>query len=141
MATLEDVLYARAQQRALENDDVTLEAGAGALLGGVTGAIGGEAQMKADDLMKRAKNMVRGVETPDPTILDRARPGMRMAGGLVCAILGGALGAGAKQQLIAKNPAADILAKLQVQGDLSAADQQALQNVLADTYATSTLAM
>ena len=38
------------------------------------------------------------------------------------------------------SPAANILAKLQVQGELNAVDQQALQSILADTY-SNTLGM
>ena len=38
------------------------------------------------------------------------------------------------------SPAANILAKLQVQGELNPRDQQALQSILADTY-SNTLGM
>ena len=63
-----------------------------------------------------------------------------MAGGLVGAILGGALGAGTAAMMKQNSPAAEILAKLQTQGDLNAVDQQALQSILADTY-SNTLGM
>ena len=44
----------------------------------------------------------------------RIKPGMRMAGGLVGAVLGGALGAGTAQQaMIQESPAARMLAKVQ----------------------------
>ena len=71
---------------------------------------------------------------------NRIKPGMRMAGGLVGAILGGALGAGARQMMVQESPAARILAKVQTEGELSHADTQALQNILADTY-SNTLGM
>ena len=68
------------------------------------------------------------------------KPGARMAGGLTGAILGGALGAGARQAMVSESPAARMLAKVQTQGELSYADQQALENILADTY-SNTLGM
>ena len=68
------------------------------------------------------------------------KPGVRMAGGLVGAVLGGALGTGARQMMIAESPAARMLAKVQTTGELSYADQQALENILADTY-SNTLGM
>ena len=68
------------------------------------------------------------------------KPGVRMAGGLVGAVLGGALGAGTRQVMMQESPAARMLAKVQTQGELSYADEQALQNILADTY-SNTLSM
>ena len=62
------------------------------------------------------------------------KPGMRMAGGLVGAILGGALGAGARQASLQESPAARILAKIQTTGELDDYDRAALENILADTY-------
>ena len=140
MATIQDILLYQAQQDAAAREDVTDAQIVGGLSGGLIGASLGELDHEGTKLMNRAKNAVRGVKTPDPTMLSRARPGMRMAGGLVGAILGGALGAGAKQVVMQDNPAAQLLAKLQVDGDLSPADQQALQSVLADTY-NNTLGM
>jgi len=140
MATIQDILLYQAQQDAAARDDVTDAQLVGGVAGGLIGASIGELDHEGSKLMQRAKNMVRGVETPEPSMLSRVRPGMRMAGGLVGAILGGALGAGAKQQLLRDSPSAELLAKLQTDGELSANDQQALQNVLANTYST-TLAM
>ena len=68
------------------------------------------------------------------------KPGMRMAGGLVGAVLGGALGAGAQQMMIKESPAARMLAKVQTTGELSYADQNALENILADAF-SNTLSM
>ena len=42
------------------------------------------------------------------------KPGYRMAGGLVGAILGGGLGAGARELMISESPAARLLARAQV---------------------------
>ena len=111
---IEDILLARAMH------DQESNLGQGALLGA---GIAGTAGIALGDLQQRL----------DPS-KNRFAPGKRMAGGLVGAILGGALGAGAAQLMKQTSPAADLLAKLQVQGDLSNSDQLALQNVLADTY-------
>ena len=62
---------------------------------------------------------------------------MRMAGGLVGAVLGGALEPVQSQMMIAESPAARMLAKVQSQGELSYADQQCLENILADTYSNT----
>ena len=123
---IEDILLARAQQ----DEQNRMSIGTGALIGaGLTGAAG----LSVGDLGQRLKAGILGKGS-------RFQPGMRMAGGLVGAVLGGALGAGASQMMQQESPAARLLAKLQVQGDLSASDQQALQNVLADTY-SNTLGM
>ena len=119
---IEDILLARAQQE--EQDRISPQSAA--LLGA---GIAGTAGITLGDTYQRLlpnKNPVR--------------PGMRMAGGLVGAILGGALGVGSRELMIKQSPAASMLAKLQTEGDLSVADQQALQSMLADTY-SSTLGM
>ena len=72
----------------------------------------------------------------------KSRAGKRMAGGLVGAILGGGLGLAARQAMVRNSPAADMLAKLQVGGELTYSEERALQDMLADSYAnSSTLAM
>ena len=147
MATLEDLLLLRAQQDVQARENPLDAALMGGSIGALSGAIAGEAHMGVNSVMDRAKDAVmesRGYTPKQPNVvakaLDPVRPRMRMAGGLVGAILGGALGVGAKQVVMQENPAAELLAKLQVDGDLSPADQQALQSVLADTY-NSTLGM
>ena len=123
---IEDILLARAQQ----DEQNQMSAGTGALLGA---GIAGTAGITVGALGQRLKSGVLG---KGPAL----KPGMRMAGGLVGAILGGALGAGASQMMQRESPSARLLAKLQTQGDLSTQDQLALQNVLADTY-SNTLGM
>ena len=120
--SIEDVLLARAQQDELNR----MSTGTAAVLGA---GIAGTAGVTLGDLYQRllpSKN--------------RFKPGMRMAGGLVGAVLGGALGAGTRQMAVQESPAANILAKLQATGNLSVNDTQALQTILADTY-NNTLAM
>ena len=120
--SIEDILLARAQQE--ERDRISPQNAA--LLGA---GIGGTAGITLGDVYQRL--------LPNKNPL---KPGMRMAGGLVGAVLGGALGAGSRELMIKQSPAAAMLAKLQTEGDLSVNDQQALQSMLADTY-SSTLGM
>ena len=124
--SIEDILLARAQQE----EQSQMSPGTAAVLGA---GIGGTAGVTVGDLAQRLKT---GIVGKGPAM----KPGMRMAGGLVGAVLGGALGAGAREAMVSESPAARMLAKLQTDGDLSYADQQALQNMLADTY-SSTLGM
>ena len=65
----------------------------------------------------------------------RVRPGARMAGGLMGAMVGGALGAGTAELVKRESPAARLIAKIQTQnGRMSPQDEQLLQNLLTDTY-------
>ena len=131
---IEDILLARAQadeqgQMNAGNLATVLGAGIGGTAGVALGDVAQRMQGESQQSIMRARNP-----------LNKARPGVRMAGGLVGAILGGALGAGTAQMMKQNSPAADMLAKLQSQGDLSASDTAALQQVLGDTY-SSTLSM
>ena len=121
--SIEDILLARAQKEESER----ISTSNAALLGA---GVGGTAGITIGDLAQR---LTPGKKTP-------LKPGFRMAGGLVGAILGGALGAGTRQLMMTESPSARILAKLQTQGDLSPSDQNALQTILADTY-SNTLGM
>lgn len=61
-------------------------------------------------------------------------PRNRMAGGLVGAILGGALGKGAQMAAINESPAAALLAKMQVQGSLNTAEKYQLEQLVKQAY-------
>ena len=134
--TLEDILLARAQQEQSEGLPGALNAvreatpyltGVG---GAVVGAAVGEGQMSVMNKLKRGLS--------DDSIGARIRrgvtPSYRMAGGLVGAILGGALGTGAREAMVSNSPSAELLAKLQINGDLNSTDKAQLQGLLADTY-------
>jgi len=128
---IEDILLARS----LKDAEETPSAEQGALIGaGLSGAAG----IGYTDLAARLRPQTQMDVMPPRGY--RLKPGHRMAGGLVGAILGGALGAGTASMMKENSPAANILAKLQVQGELNAVDQQALQSILADTY-SNTLGM
>jgi len=135
---LEDALLAKAQldqQNQMSTGTAALlGSGAGALVGATAGAVPyGLGKLK--DRLMGGKDLVSG---PMGSIRKAVKPGPRFAGGLVGAILGGALGAGAKEAAIQNSPAAVLLAKLQTEGSLSPSETQQLQNVLADTYSSIT---
>ena len=105
MASIEDILAYKAIQRAQDKADTLGPAiGVGATSGSILGAIAGRG--------------TRG----------------RMAGALVGAIVGGGLGSGIQQQAMKENPAAELLAKLQVRGGLSASEMDDLQQMIAQEY-------
>ena len=128
--SIEDILLARAQQDEAERPKLGTATSLGAAGGAALGVLAGQQVHGAGRLVNRVLN-----NKPNPI-----KPGFRMAGGLVGAILGGALGAGTRQMMIQESPAARMLAKVQTEGELSYADEQALQNILADTY-SNTLGM
>ena len=135
---LEDALLAKAQ---LDQQNqmgmgtaALLGGGAGALVGATAGAVPyGLGQLR--DRLIKGKEIVSG---PIDSMRKAVRPGPRMAGGFVGALLGGGLGAAAQQAAMQNSPAAVLLAKLQTEGSLSPSETQQLQSVLADTYSNIT---
>ena len=121
--SLEDILLMRSQQESQDESNLSSIIGAG---------VGGAAGITLGDLSRRL-NPTQQMIMPS-SALSRVKPGMRMAGGLVGAVLGGALGKGAAEAMKQESPAARLLAKLQIDGDLSYADKEALENVLTNTY-------
>ena len=128
--SIEDILLARAQQDEANRPGTGTAASLGATGGALLGMMAGQPVHNAGVLINKMSG-----RTANPL-----KPGVRMAGGLVGAVLGGALGAGARQAMVQESPAARMLAKIQTEGELSYADQQALENILADTY-SNTLGM
>ena len=124
--SIEDILLARAIQDQQSGPDMGASAVLGAGIGGTIGLTYGGLAHRLSPTSQKQIMPPRG----GPVM----KPGVRMAGGLVGAILGGALGAGAAEAMKRESPAGELLAKLQVQGELNSMDQQALQSVLADTY-------
>ena len=123
---IEDILLLKAQQDAQDSN-----LGTGAAVGAGLGAIGG---VSLGELANRLSPQTQ-MSTMSPGGVGRAlKPGHRMAGGLVGLILGGGLGAGTAEMMKQNSPAAQLLAKLQVQGTLTASEEASLQNILADAY-------
>ena len=117
---IEQLLLAKAAQDAEQgprlSDMVALGAGGGALIGAGLGT---------------PINAVQGMFGKRPML----KPGPRMAGGLVGAIIGGGFGAAAQQQAIRDTgEAGSLLAKIQSQGRMDPLDQVRLEAVLKDAY-------
>lgn len=136
--SIEEALLAKAQ---LDQQN-QMGMGTAALLGGGAGAIAGATAGavpyglgKLKDRLMKGKELVSG---PMDSMRKAVRPGPRMAGGFVGALLGGGLGAAAQQAAMQNSPAAVLLAKLQTEGSLSPSETQQLQSVLADTYSNIT---
>ena len=133
--SIEEALLAKAQQ----DQQNQMSTGTAALLGSGAGALAGAAAgavpYEVGNQINKLKDRLRGGETlvsgPMQNMRKAVRPGPRFAGGLVGAILGGALGAGAQQAAMQDNPAAVLLAKLQTEGSLTPSETQQLQSVLA----------
>ena len=141
--TIEDILLARAQEDAQGQPNMAQAAVIGAgLVGAPLGLMAGTAANNTGNTINRLKDrLAEGQGLTRQGVRGRGmRPGYRMAGGLVGAILGGALGVGTRQIMMTESPSARLLAKLQTDGSLSPSDTQALQNILADSY-NNTLGM
>ena len=119
-SSIEDILIAKALADAESRPDPAVAMGGGAVVGGTLGALAGQVPHSIGNALTGAKPSMR--------------PGFRMAGGLVGAILGGGLGMGARQMMIQESPAANMLAKMQAQGNLNPMDRNQLQSVLKDIY-------
>ena len=124
MATIQDILMAKAAEDAAEvptaQNTLILSGGLGAGIGAAMGQQAHQVGQGLNELFGRTPN--------------RFKAGPRMAGGLVGAILGGALGMGARQMMIDDSPAARLLAKSQVQGELNPMEMKQLQNILTEVY-------
>ena len=123
---IEQILLAQASREAEEaprlSDMVALGAGGGAALGALTGA--------APHMLGKGIGHIRGTN-------HFAKPGLRMAGGLVGALIGGGLGAAYQQSAIREPTGAGaLLAKIQAQGGVTPGDQAQLEAVLRDAYSS-----
>ena len=136
-ASIEDILLLKARQDAVNNQDNGAAVAAGALVGSAVGTLGGVPVHHLGQLSVKLKDRLAAGQGLTPSrgqqFRSRIKPGARMAGGLVGAILGGGLGAGVKAMTTQDSPAASLLAKLQT-GGLTASEEQELTRVLTDTY-------
>ena len=120
---VEEILMARAMRDSQGVPDINSAVTAGGIVGALGGAAAGSLPHA---VLKNTMGRLPGRGGP-------MKPGARMAGGLVGAILGGGLGAGTRQMMIQDSPAAAILAKAQT-GELTASDQARLADILTETY-------
>ena len=139
MSTLQDILYAKAladaQYRETDNTGMAI----GALTGTALGAAA--APVKNTRGLQQAaaygKTRIGPVEAGSSARLFGARSanaGRRLAGGLVGAIVGGALGEGVKHMATAQSPAANVLARIQAQGGMTEYDRYQVESLLRDIY-------
>jgi len=140
--SIEDILLARAAADEANRPTTEQAVVAGALLGSAGGVALGSVPHAGSQMVGGARRLMDRAlgGSGQPPLGSRLKPGYRMAGGLVGAVLGGALGAGAREVMIAESPAARLLARAQVNGEMTAADERMLENILADTY-SNTLGM
>ena len=143
--SIEEALLAKAAQD--QQDQISLGgatalgAGIGALTGATAGAVPHAAGLQINKLKDRlaaGQNLVPAPNTGMRGVRNAVRPGMRFAGGLVGAILGGGLGAGARQAMMENSPAATLLARIQTGQELTPVEIQMLENELATTYSNIT---
>ena len=143
MSDLETILALQAAETANDNSGLaTLLTGGGVAAGALGGALSGDVLEEGKALRRRIADMVDPImvekdgkqvrQARGSSLGARLKPGHRMAGGLVGAILGGALGNVAAQQALT-NPAAQLLAKAQT-GNLRPADEKNLELMIADYY-------
>ena len=122
---VEEILMARAMRDSQSVPDAGTATVGGAIPGALVGAAAGSLPHM---ILKNTTGRLPGRS-------GAMKPGARMAGGLVGAILGGSLGAGTRQMMIDNSPAASILAKAQT-GEMTPSDQALLAEILTDTYKT-----
>ena len=144
--SIEDILLARAQQK--EEERLSPEAAAiiGAGLGsslGVTGLHkGGKLINNIKDGLAAGQGLTRNglaagqalARSPGQVLRNAVKPGPRFAGGLVGAILGGALGVGTRELMIQESPEAQFLAKIQMGQELSNPEVMELERLLTTAY-------
>ena len=137
MASLDEILAYKAAEKAEEAPGTViggtvLGATGGSLLGMMAGIpvhkVGNSVNAIRDSLAAK-----QGLSAPRNP-LKALKPGYRMAGGLVGLVLGGGLGAGIAQQAAQDNPAAQLLAKLQVTGSLNTREAAALEDIVSQYY-------
>ena len=133
---IEQLLLAKlAKEKEQTSAAPMIGAATGAALGGLTGqglhSIGNQAN-RLKDLLAARRGLSRGRMQNLKEII---KPGNRMAGGLVGAILGGALGAGTRKIMIDSSPHAAMLAKLQTSPEgLNEQEMMQLEALLNDSY-------
>ena len=144
--SIEDILLARAQQKEEERFSPEAAAIIGAGLGsslGVTGLHkGGKLINKLKDGLAAGQGLTRNglaarkglTSSPGQVLRNAVTPGPRFAGGLVGAILGGALGIGTRELMIQESPEAQFLAKIQMGQPLSNPEVMELERLLTTAY-------
>ena len=126
MSTLQDILYAKAladtQYRETDSTGMAVGALTGTALGAAAAPVTQLAPLKGGSRTSLAAARAGNV-------------GRRLAGGLVGAIVGGALGEGVKRIAMNQSPAATMLARIQANGGaITRYDQAQLEAILREIY-------
>ena len=137
MASLEEILAYKAAEQAEQQPNAIMGGTVlGATGGSLLGMMSGIPVHKAGNAVNQIRDSLaakQGLSAPRNP-LKALKPGYRMAGGLVGLALGGVLGGGIARQVTENNPAAQLLAKLQVTGELNAQEAAALQEMVSQYY-------
>lgn len=120
----EEVLLYRIQQ---QNEGLASPEAVGTM-GAAAGAVAGVAAGSIPHQLGRGLNAITG-RHPNPI-----KPGARMAGGFIGAVMGGLLGDQYRRYAISQSPEAQILAQMQMQGGVTDQQQKQLQQLMAQTY-------
>lgn len=121
---IEQILLTQAANEAQGIPSMETAAGLGAL-----GGLGlGAAAATPLHMLGKGVGAIKGTN-------GRFKPGVRMAGGLVGALVGGGLGIAAQQAAINEPTGAGaLLAKIQSQGGMTTQDQMVLEQMLGKAY-------
>ena len=137
--SIQDILLAKAAQDEASRPTTEQAAVVGSILGSLGGVAAGTIPHAAAETAGSAGRLVSRIFGKDgkKPLGAKLRPGYRMAGGLVGAILGGALGAGTREIMIQESPAARLLARIQTTGKMTASDEKMLEDILTDAYSNT----
>jgi len=137
---MEQVLLAQAARDAEKYPNNEAATYGGAALGGLVGVgagdllhMDGRLGEQIADVVNPIYKEVDGKKVKQKRGSHALKPGPRMAGGIIGAILGGALGPSIRNEMIQTSPSAALLAKAQT-GTMTQSDVIALQQEMAKTY-------
>jgi hypothetical protein len=121
-------------QAAYDERDRQQQMNAAGLLGAAGGAAMGVAGGQVPHSISR---LLQGA----PQGMNKVKPGFRAAGGVVGAILGGALGAGTAAVMKSDSPSARLLGKMQSGQELDVIEKEAVAQELAKLYSNPQVLM
>ena len=137
MASLEEILAYKAAETAESFSNApSIGTGVGASTGALLGFMAGVPLQRARNSREAITDNLavkQGAAAPRQP-MKALRPGPRMAGGLLGMMLGGGLGRTIAAQATKDNPAAELLAKLQITGQLNTDEAAALQEMVSQYY-------